>query len=101
MKKILIIEDHKDVRENTADILELSGYETDTAADGEIGINKARQFKPDVIICDIMMPVMDGYNVLEALGKNRATASIPFIFLTAKSEKSDVRKGMNLGADDY
>ena len=101
MKKILIIEDNKDVRENTADILELSGYETETAADGKIGVEKTLQFQPDVIVCDIMMPVMDGYDVLEELGKNTQTAGIPFIFLTAKSEKSDFRKGMNLGADDY
>lgn len=101
MKKILIIEDNKDVRENTADILELAGYETYTAADGKIGVEKTMQIHPDVIVCDIMMPVMDGYDVLAELGKNNETASIPFIFLTAKSEKSDFRKGMNLGADDY
>lgn len=101
MKKILIIEDNKDVRENTADILELANYKTATAADGKVGVEKAIQFHPDIIICDIMMPELDGYGVLEILGKNRETASTPFIFLTAKSEKADMRKGMNLGADDY
>lgn len=101
MKKILIIEDNKDVRENTADILELSGYATETAGDGKIGVEKTLQFQPDIIVCDIMMPELDGYGVLETLSKNQKTAGIPFIFLTAKSEKSDFRKGMNLGADDY
>ncbi len=101
MKKVLLIEDNKDVRENTADILELSDYEVATAEDGKIGIEKAMIFRPDIILCDIMMPVMDGYGVLEELSKRTQTAGIPFIFLTAKSEKSDLRKGMNLGADDY
>ncbi len=101
MKKILLIEDNKVVRENTADILELSDYEVTTAENGKVGIEKARNIHPDVILCDIMMPVMDGYSVLEELGKKTETAGIPFIFLTARSEKSDLRKGMNLGADDY
>ncbi len=101
MKKILIIEDNKDVRENTADILELADYEVVTAEDGKIGIEKTTEFLPDVILCDIMMPQMDGYGVLEALSKRTDTAAIPFIFLTAKSERADLRKGMNLGADDY
>ena len=101
MKKILIIEDNKDVRESTADLLELSGYKTETASDGKVGVEKTLQFQPDVILCDIMMPEMDGYDVLETLSKSQKTAGIPFIFLTAKSEKSDFRKGMNLGADDY
>lgn len=101
MKKILIIEDNEDVRENTADILKLSNYSVDTAENGKTGIGKAKQLLPDVIICDIMMPELDGYHVLRELNKNRKTASIPFIFLTAKSDKTDMRKGMNLGADDY
>ncbi len=101
MKKVLIIEDNKDVRENTADILELADYEVETAEDGKKGVEKTQQFHPDIIICDVMMPQMDGYGVLEELSKNKAMASIPFIFLTAKSEKADFRKGMNLGADDY
>ncbi len=101
MKKILIIEDNKDVRENMADILELAGYETAVAEDGKKGVEKTLQFEPDLIVCDIMMPQMDGYGVLEKLGESPETARIPFIFLTAKTEKSDFRKGMNLGADDY
>lgn len=101
MKKILIIEDNEDVRENTADILELSNYNVSTAENGKIGLKKIKQFLPDIIICDIMMPELDGYEVLQNLNKNNKTASIPFIFLTAKSEKTEIRKGMNLGADDY
>ncbi|TLP81726.1 response regulator [Maribacter sp. ACAM166] len=101
MKKILLIEDNKDVRENTADILEFSNYTVATAENGKIGIEKGKQFHPDVILCDIMMPVMDGYEVLDALSKDATTAGIPFIFLTARTDRSDFRKGMNLGADDY
>ncbi len=101
MKKILIIEDNTEVRETTADILELANYKVFTAENGKVGVEKALQVLPDVIVCDIMMPELDGFGVLEALGKNNNTAGIPFIFLTAKSEKSDMRKGMNKGADDY
>ncbi|MFN6944484.1 MAG: response regulator [Cytophagaceae bacterium] len=101
MKKILLIEDNLDIRENTAEILELANYEVITAENGKIGVDLAKKEKPDLIICDIMMPELDGYGVLHVLSKNPATAGIPFIFLTAKSEKEDFRKGMNLGADDY
>lgn len=101
MKKVLIIEDNIDVRENTAALLELANYKVTTAEHGVAGVEKAKQFDPDVIICDIMMPELDGYGVLETLSKHKKTASIPFIFLTAKTDKSDMRKGMNLGADDY
>jgi CheY-like chemotaxis protein len=101
MKKILIIEDNRDVRENTAEILELENYEVFMAEDGEKGIAIAKRVQPDVIICDIMMPELNGYEVLLNLRKDKKTASIPFIFLTAKTERADVRKGMNLGADDY
>lgn len=101
MKKVLIIEDNEDVRENTADILELAGYNVTTAENGKIGVKTANQLLPQVIVCDIMMPELDGYEVLQALGQNPKTSSIPFIFLTAKTEKIDMRKGMNLGADDY
>lgn len=101
MRKILIIEDNEDVRENTADLLELSGYEVSTSPEGESGIRKAHSFGPDLIICDIMMPGLDGYQVLEALQQDRKTAGIPFVFLSAKADRSDIRKGMNLGADDY
>lgn len=101
MKTILLIEDNKDVRENTADILELENYNVSTAENGKIGVEKALKTHPDLIICDIMMPELDGYGVFERLSNNIKTSSIPFIFLTAKSEKTDLRKGMNLGADDY
>ena len=101
MKKILLIEDNLEVRENTAEILELSGYDVVTAENGKVGVRLAQQEAPDLIICDIMMPELDGYGVLRILNQNPKTATIPFIFLTAKAEKSDFRKGMNLGADDY
>lgn len=101
MKKILLIEDNRDVRETTADILELADYEVITAESGKEGVKLAQQHPPDLIICDIMMPGLDGYGVLHILSKKTEMAGIPFIFLTAKSERADVRKGMNLGADDY
>lgn len=101
MKKILLIEDNKLVRENTSEILELSGYKVLTAKNGKEGVELAQSEKPDLIVCDIMMPVLDGYGVLHLLAKNNETASIPFIFLTAKTERSDMRKGMEMGADDY
>ena len=99
--KILIIEDNVDVRENLSEILVLSGYETITAANGKLGVEAALSSSPDLILCDIMMPELDGYGVLRILSKNPATSSIPFIFLTAKTEMSDMRRGMTLGADDY
>ena len=101
MKKILLIEDNDDIRENTAEILELANYKVIVAANGKAGVEKALQEIPDLIICDIMMPVLDGYGVLHAVHKNEAIKNIPFIFLTAKSERNDFRKGMELGADDY
>ena len=101
MKKILLIEDNPDMRENTAEILSLSNFEVYTAENGKVGVDKAKRVNPDLIICDIMMPELDGYGVLHILGRNPDTAKIPFIFLTAKVEKEDIRKGMNMGADDY
>ncbi len=101
MKKILLIEDNKDVRENTMEILELAGYEVSTAENGKIGVELALKEIPDLIICDIMMPVLDGYGALHLLNKNESTSAIPFIFLTAKAERTDMRKGMEMGADDY
>ncbi len=100
-KKILVIEDQPDVRENLCEILSLSGYETISAEDGKKGVEKAIAEKPDLILCDIMMPELDGYGVLHILSRNAVTADIPFIFLTALAEKNDFRKGMSLGADDY
>ncbi|MCX8080374.1 MAG: response regulator [Bacteroidia bacterium] len=101
MSKILIIEDQQDIRENAAEILELAGYQVLQAENGKVGLELAAAELPDLIICDIMMPVLDGYGVLHVLEKNPQTAAIPFIFLTAKSERSDLRKGMEMGADDY
>src|SRR6187402_153708 len=101
MKSILVIEDNKDLRENTAEILDLAGYKTLTAENGKKGVDIAVKEKPDVIVCDIMMPELDGYGVLHMLRKNETTQAIPFIFLTAKTERSDFRKGMEMGADDY
>ncbi|MHC2992218.1 transcriptional regulator [Pontibacter sp. HJ8] len=101
MKKILLIEDNHEIRENTAEILSLANYEVVEAENGKVGVDLAKKEMPDLIICDIMMPQLDGYGVLHMLSKNSVTSSIPFIFLTAKSEKEDFRKGMNLGADDY
>ncbi len=99
--KILLIEDDVTVRENTAELLELSDYEVVTAPDGKKGLEKAQTEIPDIIICDIMMPELDGYDVLQGLAKNPKTSTIPFIFLSAKTEHKDVRRGMDLGADDY
>ena len=101
MKKILLIEDNDDVRENTTEILELSNYEVTVAENGKAGVEKALEHLPDLIICDIMMPVLDGYGVLHAVHKNDSIKNTPFIFLTAKTERGDFRKGMELGADDY
>lgn len=101
MQKILLIEDNAEIRENMSEILELAGYEVFTAENGKIGVTIALEEKPDLIICDIMMPVLDGYGVLHMLHKNDALQYTPFIFLTAKSERSEIRKGMEMGADDY
>ena len=101
MKKVLIIEDNDDIREGTAEILDLAGYETFTAKNGRIGVDLAIKHTPDIILCDIMMPELDGYGVLYLLQKNQQTANIPFIFMTAKAERADMRKGMEMGADDY
>lgn len=101
MKKILIIEDNLEIRENTAEILELDNYNVITAENGKVGVEKAINEQPDLIICDIMMPVLDGYGVLHLLTKNPTTSEIPFIFLTAKADRTDFRKGMEMGADDY
>lgn len=101
MKKILIIEDDTVLRENIAELLSLAQYEVFTASDGKKGVITAKKQAPDVIVCDIMMPELDGYGVLEALSKDGDTNQIPFIFLSAKTERQDIRKGMELGADDY
>lgn len=99
--KILLIEDNKEIRENIAEILELDGFDVNTAENGKEGLEAAQREIPDLIICDIMMPIMDGYTVLYFLSKDPKTVDIPFIFLTAKAERTDFRKGMEMGADDY
>lgn len=101
MYKVLLIEDDVAVRENTAELIELAGYEVMTAPNGKIGVQTAKNTLPDIIICDIMMPELDGYGVISELSKEDATKFIPFIFLSAKTEHKDIRKGMDLGADDY
>jgi CRP/FNR family cyclic AMP-dependent transcriptional regulator len=100
-KKIVLIEDNKAVRENIVEILELAEYEVSAAANGKKGVDLVIKENPDLIICDIMMPELDGYGVLHMLSKNAKTSSIPFIFLTAKADRTDFRKGMEMGADDY
>ncbi len=97
----MLIEDNKAVRENLTEILELSNYEVMEADNGKSGVDLITREIPDLIICDIMMPELDGYGVLNQLSKNPKTSSIPFIFLTAKAERADFRKGMEMGADDY
>jgi two-component system sensor histidine kinase/response regulator len=101
MTKILIIEDAKDLREDVVEMLALEGYKAYGAEDGMVGVTVAKQEHPDLIVCDIMMPVLDGYGVLEKLRADPKTATIPFIFLTAKAERVSMRQGMILGADDY
>ncbi|HEY1008164.1 MAG TPA: response regulator, partial [Sphingobacteriaceae bacterium] len=100
-RSVLIIEDNQDIREGTAEILELADYTVYTAENGKKGVELAVAHSPDIILCDIMMPELDGYGVLYMLNKNEQTAHIPFIFLTAKAERTDMRKGMEMGADDY
>ncbi|MCW3123855.1 MAG: transcriptional regulator, partial [Flavipsychrobacter sp.] len=101
MKTILVIEDNEDIRENVEEILTLSGYNVLTAPNGKEGVDTAQKNIPDLIICDIMMPGIDGYGVLHVLHKDPQTQNIPFIFLTSKSERGDFRAAMEMGADDY
>ena len=101
MKTILLIEDDAIIRENTAELLEMAGFAVLTAADGQLGVAQALDHKPDLVVCDIMMPVLDGYGVLQIFNQNAQLAGVPFIFLTAKTERTDLRRGMALGADDY
>jgi DNA-binding NarL/FixJ family response regulator len=101
MKKILVIEDQAPMRRNLVTILEMEGFQALTADNGRDGLELARKERPDLILCDVMMPALDGYGVLQGLRDDKSTSTIPFIFLTAKGEKTEVRAGMNLGADDY
>src|SRR5258708_16256393 len=100
-QKILVIEDNVEMCQNIASILKLGRYDVLTSNSGKNGIEQAQESPPDLILCDIMMPELDGYGVLHILSKDPSTANIPFIFLTAKTEMRDFRAGMNLGADDY
>lgn len=101
MKKVLVIEDHAMMRRNVLVILEMEGYQVASASNGREGLALVSAELPDLILCDVMMPELDGHAVLKALRANPLTAGIPFIFLTARGEKLDQRAGMNLGADDY
>lgn len=101
MTKILVIEDEESIRENILELLNAEEFEALGAENGQIGIELAYKHQPNLILCDVMMPEVDGYGVLEAVRSNPETTTIPFIFLTAKADKADTRKGMELGADDY
>src|SRR5215470_2963834 len=100
-KKILVIEDEAETLENLVLMLEMEGFKPFSAPNGRAGVTVAKKELPDVILCDVSMPELDGYGVLETLRKDAATVAIPFIFLTARGDKKDLRTGMNLGADDY
>ena len=101
MKTILIIEDEPQTRQNLRTIVEMEGFRALTAANGRLGIDAAQREHPDLILCDVTMPDLDGHGVVKALRASPVTAAIPFIFLTARGERQDLRAGMNLGADDY
>jgi DNA-binding NarL/FixJ family response regulator len=101
MKKILVIEDEPEMRRNLTTLLRYKGYQPIEAENGRVGLALAQREKPDLVLCDVMMPELDGHGVLQALRQNVELAAIPFIFLTAKGEKDDLRSGMDLGADDY
>ncbi len=99
--RILVIEDQAVMRENLVTLLELEGFQVSSAPNGRRGVEQAIAAPPDLVLCDVMMPDLDGYGVLARLRENPGTRRLPFIFLTAKGERSDIRVGMNLGADDY
>src|SRR3954469_2653506 len=99
--RVQVIEDEANIRENIQELLEAKGYEVRVSPNGKQGVLDAIDFKPHLIVCDVMMPKMDGYKVLEYVRKTSIIQNTPFIFLTAKVDKSDVRLGMSLGADDY
>ena len=101
MKRILVIEDQPQMLRNLALMLEMEGYEVFTAPNGKLGVDVALEKRPDLVICDVMMPELDGHGVIQTLRAEVATATTPFIFLTARSDRDDVRNGMNSGADDY
>ena len=100
-KKILVIEDNKVLRENICALLAEEGYTVLSGMNGMEGLNKFKEFLPDLVLCDIKMPGMDGYELLLKLSKDNSIKPVPFIFLTAKVEKEDIHKGLNLGAVEY
>jgi two-component system sensor histidine kinase/response regulator len=101
MTKILVIEDEAGVRDSLVDILNAEDFIVDSAVNGQEGLMQIRDFHPDLVICDVMMPVLDGYGVLEQVRQDPELATLPFVFLTAKAGRDDFRSGMDLGADDY
>ena len=101
MIRILIIDDHETILENTAELLDMEGYETITALNGKDGLEKVIRLVPDVVLCDLRMPKMDGFTVLKRMGEHPDLKRIPFIFFSAKSEKIDIKLGLDSGADDY
>jgi DNA-binding response OmpR family regulator len=101
MKKILVIEDEDTVRENILELLDAEGFEAISAENGRIGLNLAQQQLPDLILCDVRMPELDGFGVLTALRSDATTVTIPFMFLTAKAAKADLSHGLELGANAY
>ena len=101
MIQILIIEDDRSIRENTAELLELEGYSTFTASNGKTGLEKIKLYSPDLILCDLRMPEMDGFTLLKHLGQHSDLKKIPFVFFSAKSEIVDIKMGMDAGADGY
>jgi CheY-like chemotaxis protein len=101
MKKILVIEDEIFIRENLIELLEIEGFEAVGAENGNVGVQLAREYRPDLILCDVMMPELDGYGVLTALREDSATAMIPFLFLTASADRGNLQKIRELGMNDY
>jgi CheY-like chemotaxis protein len=101
VKTVLIIEDNREIGENTSEILELAGFKAIVSENGRTGVHTAAQLLPDIILCDIMMPELNGYEVMKQLKANPATSKIPFIYLTASAEKKEVEMAMNMGADGY
>ena len=101
MKKILVIEDEIFIRENLLELLEIEGFQAVGAENGNVGVQLAREQRPNLILCDVMMPELDGYGVLDALREDPATATIPFLFLTASADRNNLQKIRQLGMDDY
>jgi CheY-like chemotaxis protein len=101
MKKILVIEDEVFIRDNLMELLEIEGFEAVGADNGSVGVQKAKQERPDLILCDVMMPELDGFAVLEKLRQDTATAEIPFMFLTASADRTNLQKLRELGMNDY